>query len=135
MRNFNLENFVRGYMLCALWSSVVCDEDGNNCHPLDDDHDIDDLAPECLKAMREACTDFAKANHADLLAYCERYTSTDGSSPETCAGHDFWLTRNRHGAGFWDRGLGDLGERLSDAAKVYGTVYLYVCPNGLIYGE
>jgi hypothetical protein len=23
----------------------------------------------------------------------------------TGAGRDFWLTRNRHGAGYWDRGL------------------------------
>src|SRR5215213_9921810 len=49
------------------------------------------------------------------------------------AGHDFWLTRNRHGAGFWDRGLGDLSNRLSDASKVYGEVDLYVGDDGQIY--
>jgi hypothetical protein len=49
------------------------------------------------------------------------------------AGHDFWLTRNGHGAGFWDRGLGDLGERLSKAAKVYGEVYLYPGDDGKVY--
>jgi hypothetical protein len=44
-------------------------------------------------------------------------------SPES-VGHDFWLTRNGHGAGFWDRGLGELGERLSAAARVYGEDYV-----------
>jgi hypothetical protein len=28
------------------------------------------------------------------------------------AGIDFWLTRNRHGAGYWDRGLGITGDKL-----------------------
>ena len=41
------------------------------------------------------------------------------------AGHDFFLTRNRHGAGFWDRNLGQVGDRLTTAAHVYGECYLY----------
>lgn len=36
-------------------------------------------------------------------------------------GHDFNLTRNRHGAGFWDRGWGRLGERLTAIAHAYGS--------------
>ncbi len=50
------------------------------------------------------------------------------------AGHDFWLTRNGHGAGFWDRGLGALGERLSKESKPYGSCDLYVGDDGQIYG-
>ena len=41
------------------------------------------------------------------------------------AGFDFWLTRARHGAGFWDRGLGAVGDKLTKAAHVYGSVDLY----------
>jgi len=36
------------------------------------------------------------------------------------AGEDFALTRNGHGGGFWDRGLGDKGRALTEAAHVYG---------------
>ena len=36
-------------------------------------------------------------------------------------GGDFYLTRNGHGAGFWDRGYGDVGKQLTEAAKVYGS--------------
>ena len=40
------------------------------------------------------------------------------------AGHDFWLTRNGHGAGFWD---GDweqkIGQRATDASKRFGEIW------------
>ena len=42
------------------------------------------------------------------------------------AGHDFALTRNGHGAGFWDRGLGTVGDMLSDEAKAYGSHSVYI---------
>lgn len=43
-------------------------------------------------------------------------------------GHDFWLTRNGHGAGFWDRFGGEQagarhGSILSDAARPFGESY------------
>lgn len=136
MRNFNLDKFVQGYMVAALWSSTGPSEEPHACENLDDLFGVEDIAPECVKAMRETCTDFAKANQADLQAYgVLRPFGVDGSTWEECAGHDFWLTRNGHGVGFWDRGMGALGDRLSDAAKVYGGVDLYPGDDGLIYGE
>jgi hypothetical protein len=55
--------------------------------------------------------------------------------------HDFWLTRNGHGAGFWD---GDyklsefdliyenLGDRLTELAKNFGECNLYVSSQNTI---
>ena len=43
------------------------------------------------------------------------------------------LTRNRHGAGFWDRGHGDKGKRLTDAAHAYGSSDAYLGDDGLLY--
>ena len=44
------------------------------------------------------------------------------------AGHDFALTRNEHGAGFWDRedeyGQ-DAAEKLNNIATSFGEVYLF----------
>lgn len=41
-------------------------------------------------------------------------------------GHDFWMTRNRHGVGFWD---GDYSEKnetiLMDAVSEFKEVYVY----------
>ncbi len=124
----NKDLFLRGYIEAALWSST--DEEGR---PLDDSADANDLSPECALAMRSVCEDFIDGNADDLALYCEKMYG-NGFSAEEKAGHDFWLTRNRHGAGFWDRGLGELGDRLSDAAKVYGGVDLYYSDE-MIHGE
>lgn len=72
--------------------------------------------------------DFISAQKVLLNAACDR-----ANYDIEHAGHDFWLNRCGHGAGFWDRGLGELGDRLSDAAKVYGNVDLYIGDDGLVY--
>jgi len=41
-------------------------------------------------------------------------------------GHDFWLTRNSHGDGFWDRDLGELGDQLTELSKGFTQVEVYV---------
>lgn len=72
--------------------------------------------------------EFVSDNLSDLLAYVrgcydgerEGYDHSQGY-PESYAGHDLWLTRSGHGAGYWDRGLGELGDRLTEAAKSYGS--------------
>lgn len=115
----DIETFIAAYIECALWSSTDADGD-----PLDDNFGEDDIAPETLAKMREVCEDFYAANEKDLEEWAD-----DGQ-----AGHDFWLTRNGHGAGFWDRGRGPLGERLTNAAQVYGSVELYVGDDCKIYG-
>lgn len=90
-------------------------EPEDHSETLDGDYGVDDLHPETLDAMREDCTNFLNANREDLA----------GMDPGQ-AGHDFWLTRHHHGAGFWDRGLGDLGDRLTKAAHPYGDFSLWV---------
>jgi hypothetical protein len=45
-------------------------------------------------------------------------------------GHDIWLTRNRHGAGFFDRSYADTNEKdLIDAAHALKEVDLYINDN------
>ena len=48
------------------------------------------------------------------------------------AGHDFALTCNGQGTGFWDSGLGAIGDMLTEECKPYGshTVILCVDENG-----
>lgn len=111
-----LEAFQRGYRDCALWSST-----DNEDMPMDGLYSADDIAPETLEKMRTECAAFVGANLA-LLA--------DWNAAQ--AGHDFWLTRNVHGAGFWDRGR-PTGEALSGAARQAGDRYLYVGDDGRIY--
>ena len=77
-----------------------------------------DLHPDSLAAIRADCEAW-QAENADTLeaAYATGYS-------ETQAGIDYFLTRNGHGAGFWDRGLGDIGDKLSDACR-YRETYAF----------
>ena len=121
MTTATIDSFTRAYVECALWSS--CDE---NDEPLDSNYGIEDMASAALAACAEDCADFRSANSAALA---------ESNLSDESAGHDFWLTRNGHGAGFWDRGLGAVGTVLSDAARVYGSVDLYVGDDGMVYAR
>jgi hypothetical protein len=118
-----MDEFTQAYVTAALWASM--DDEGE---PLDAKYGVDDIAPQTLDWMKNDCEDF-QMRQAELLdaAYKRRYTSEQ-------AGHDFWLTRNHHGAGFWDRGLGHTGDELTEAAHKYGSVDLYV-HDGKIYAS
>lgn len=48
-------------------------------------------------------------------------------------GHDIILTTNGHGAGFWDRGLGELGTKLTKVCEELPEYQLYVGDDGKLY--
>jgi hypothetical protein len=75
-----------------------------------------------------------QADVKDFIEGClsERPDCFDGMDAER-VGHDFWLTRNGHGVGFWDRGLGELGDWLTTMSKPYGESTLYVGDDGNVY--
>lgn len=110
-----LEPFTKGYIEAMLWSST--DEHGE---PLDSQSR--DLSPEAQKQAERDCGIFSNEQWEHLMVL-------DAAQ----CGHDFWLTRNGHGAGFWDRGLGDVGKRLTEACKAWGSVDPYVGDDGLVY--
>jgi hypothetical protein len=47
--------------------------------------------------------DFLRESIIDCLAFYSRISCYLSPKNITQAGHDFWLTRNGHGVGFWDR--------------------------------
>ena len=123
-----MDKFTAAYIEAALWSST--DDAGE---PLDNgEHE---LAPETRAKMASDCAKF-QAEQAEWLAsdYRTESRAAYGCTVEESAGHDFWLTRCGHGAGFWD---GDWQEpaatHLTDAAHTFGNVDLYVGDDGLIY--
>ena len=114
-----MDKFLKQYLITALWSEI----DSLTDEPLDKNFNIDDFSPESLEQAENDCKEFIK-QAGSLL---------DGLDLST-AGHDFWLTRNRHGAGFWD---GDykksIGEQLTKLAHSFGELNLYAGDNGLLY--
>lgn len=61
--------------------------------------------------------------------------SYPGYTSAQCMAHDIWFSRNHHGVGFWDRGLGALGIKLHEAATRLGENHIYRGENNLIYFE
>lgn len=122
----DLAAFTSGYIEALLWSSVdvVDGEDVN----LDDGRF--ELSDEAREQCEADCRAFFEANEADLSEAASAYGRADGYG---YAGHDFALTRNGHGAGFWDGDLPEaLGKRLTAASKVAGQVDPYIGDDGLI---
>lgn len=106
-----MDDFLKGYLIAALWSSL-CD-DGS---PIDSKYSLSDITPESLEVAKLECAKFQRDNASLLIQYYSAY-SLSGFTSEELAGHDLWLTRNGHGVGFWDRGLGELGDKLADVAR------------------
>jgi hypothetical protein len=117
-----LDAFTQAYVEALFWAECHSD------NPELDDATFAELAPDTLKEIVDDCADFQACNAALLrLAY------ETSSYDETRAGHDFWLTRNGHGAGFWDRGLGEVGDQLSKVTEPYGSRDVYRGDDELIY--
>lgn len=116
------------YIVAMLWSST--DNDGV---PLDQHNDESDLAPEALAAIDTDCRAFFAA-HSDLFTDENWPPSGNIYGAEEQAGHDFWLTRNHHGAGFWDGAWAEpAATTLTDAAHAFGELNPYVGDDGRIY--
>lgn len=140
MPEINIDTIVKHYLIAALWSET--DEHGN---PLDDNYMVDDCAAETIAQAKKDCQDFIDAAGADLVArmlahYRESGMSRhpDTGSAEACFGHDFLLTRNGHGAGFWDRGAGETGDALSEICRQnrrFWEVDFYVGDDGRVYSD
>jgi hypothetical protein len=104
----------------------------NGGEPLDKNYGTEDIAEETLVQMVEDCRKF-QAENALLFHDCTRGS---GEYPiEAQAGHDFWLTRNGHGAGFWDGDWPETGDALTAASKEFGEVSLYVGDDGKVWAE
>lgn len=111
--------FLSSYVETALWSST--DNDGV---PLDNiKYANTELAEETISRMRADCEAFLKATeHLEIPV------------PQAQIAHDFWLTRNRHGAGFWDGDYPEpLAKELTDIAHGFGECDLYVGDDGKFY--
>lgn len=108
---------VEGYLVCALWTDLQ-NEEGDQI----DDKGIIDCTPEMITQAEKECEEFKTLAGGLVDKYLETFN-------EEQMGHDFWLTRNGHGAGFWDRGLESLGKELTDIAKTFGTCDIYLNDN------
>ncbi|KKM74877.1 hypothetical protein LCGC14_1395950 [marine sediment metagenome] len=119
-----MDDFTRQYIETAIWASNdESRDDGGD--PMDRNYGPDDLAPCARAKMIADCAAFQESQY-DAIGY--------SLSDQSRAGHDFWLTRNGHGAGFWD---GDWKEpyaaALTKASRACGECNLYIGDDKQIY--
>lgn len=135
MKVSELSNFARHYLISTLWSSV--DDDGE---PLDSNYNIHDFTPESIQKAQDDCDAFQKeagdllslSYESDHYVSMQSHPDCDGKI-DSAAGHDFWLTRNSHGTGFWDRGNEPFWKALSAIAERQGSCDVYVGDAGHLH--
>lgn len=120
-----MDDFTAAYIEAALWSSTDDDD-----VPLDSNYDIGDLDLDTKNQMFRDADNFQN-RFESLLDDAYEIDEQDESN----AGHNFWLTRNGHGAGFWDGDYPTTGEELTTAAENFGQFDLYVGDDEQIYGS
>jgi hypothetical protein len=127
-----LDPFTRAYLEAALWSSTD-ESTPEGGEPMDANYSIDDIAPEAIDRAVADCLAFQAAHGPSIDDAPDASRSGEWDNREM-AGHDFWLTRNGHGAGFWDGDWPEpLATVLTDAAHAFGELSPYVGDDGLIY--
>lgn len=120
------DNFVRSYIATAIW---VTFDSGAKA-------EVTKLSQrtaeaDCLKFIEAIYSEFTPAE-ADAIV-CQQ-----GTDVLSIAGHDFFLTRNRHGAGYWDSDiyntLADNGaDRLTRLSENAGETDCYRIKGGWVY--
>lgn len=112
-----LPDFVTQYLASLLWSS---EEES-------DPMDLSQLSAEAMATAHADCRSFM-VSHGELISQAVAVYGLDSVA------HDLALTRNRHGAGFWDGDLPEvLGQQLTSVCETMGGCTPYRGDDGLIY--
>lgn len=104
-----------------------------NPDPLDQNYSEEDIAMVAIDKIEADCERFESENRETIEAAIATGEVKCGPDFDAWghAAHDFCLTRNGHGVGFWD---GDWPEpyadKLTQAAKAFGEMNLYAGDDG-----
>ena len=109
-----LKGMVWSYLNAALW--VQFDTNQNVT--------INDISLATKKQAIQDCGDF--------LLKIDKIVNKIGHDE---MGFDFYLTRTHQGAGFWDRGNGELGEFLTKVSQEFSEITPIIGDDGKIYFE
>jgi len=109
-----LAQLISEYRETAVWAD----------RPEEENWDDARWSPEALeKATADCAAFYSKA--------CRIIEELEDEHP---FGHDFWLTRQGHGAGFWDGDYPEpAGEQLTEISKTFGETDIYVGDDGWIH--
>lgn len=117
-------SFFKGYIE-TLFLTETDESDDRGGYPLDRNYSTSDFASGTRAKLEKDAARFYARYEEMWTAYID----------DEEAGHNFALSRNGHGAGFFDEDDLPAGLRktLQAAAKSFGTVHLYVGDDGEIH--
>ena len=118
----NLDDFTRAYIEALYFTGAGPDSEELTTES--------DFAPKTLAKIVSDCARFQELAD-DKITGCERRYGAH--TVAEYAGFDFWLTRNGHGAGFWDGGWPEHGDALTAIAEQFGESCAYLGADGMIY--
>lgn len=146
IRGYIIDDFTRQYLETALWAETVClpcneNELVNGMMDVDENHPLHGIM-ECSSLDTHFCIeDFTDESLEMAIIDCNRFRGwmdangltdlADHYGDDESHGHNFLLTRNGHGCGFWD---GDyevnLGNKLTEGCDTFGNCHIQVCKDG-----
>ena len=150
LNSSQLTEILHGYIECALWTEEErLKEDMSGGLEDDDDEDeenteLDKLVAIANKMSQNNFDSFTKEHispnsliqaYTDIKSFIQMagYNNIKNAIEENGLGrlgHDIWLTRNRHGAGFFDHSYDhEVEKTLTNAAQQLKEVYLYIDDN------
>lgn len=107
----------------AAVEALVWQATGDDGEPLDADIELNE---DSLDTLNEQFDDFVELNPVLV----KRATATVDMAQ---LGHSWVLSRNGHGTGLWDVGLGPVGDKLHKAAQDQGPLDSYVGDDGRLH--
>jgi hypothetical protein len=113
-----LSDFAVGYFQAAEW---LLDTDSPASEGGVDRDRLRGFSRAAIACGAADCATFCESYAAELAAYV-----TESGRDMESAGTDYFLSRNGHGAGFFDRGNGPVFRDLQQAARLDGTADTYV---------
>lgn len=134
-KNSFFKRSLKEYFECALWTTSEYDENGECLGSLDENFGLEDISFQALlQSARELKSFIGLCNSEDpeLIGYYINHLAPDGCDGAESFGYDFFLTRNGHGSGFWDRGNyrdendQKAGKVLTELAESFGSADFYV---------
>ena len=118
-----LDEVVNAYIEALLWATND-DSLPDGGEPMNVNYSREDMSEQAMVSIHKDCRNFLNTSGvAEMVKDDFRR-----------AGHDFFLTRHGHGAGFWDGDWpeGD-GEYLTEVSKNALETYPYIGDDGLVY--
>lgn len=116
---------------CLIWQAYALDDEEEYVALDFLGFNRSDIAHEADEQVKAEFREFLTENEEQVDAYMER---TDVDLDQVA--HDWVLTRNGHGTGFWDRcycGHDEAARHLSEVSRAQGEIDLYIGDDGKLY--